>query len=58
MLADLPEPERDALRMYYFDEMKLKAIGKVMGVSESRACQLCKKGLQRLRRRIAFPKAA
>lgn len=54
----LPGSERTALKMRYFDGMKLREIGEVMGVSESRVCQLCKKGEDRLRKRIALRQTA
>jgi RNA polymerase sigma factor for flagellar operon FliA len=36
----LPEREQQILSLYYFEELTLKEIGKVMQVSESRVCQL------------------
>jgi len=39
-LQDLPERERTVLSLYYYEELTLKEIGSVLGVSESRACQL------------------
>ena len=33
-------------------DLSLKEAGKVLGVTESRACQLCSQGIQRLRRRL------
>jgi len=40
VLRDLPEREQLVLSLYYFEELTLKEIGMVMGVSESRVCQL------------------
>jgi RNA polymerase sigma factor for flagellar operon FliA len=54
----LPDPERRAISMYYFGEMKLKEVGTEMGVSESRVCQLCRQGINRLRKRMALRLAA
>ena len=47
-------PERDALvlSLYYDDELNLKEIGAVLGVSESRVCQLHGQALSRVRSRI------
>ncbi|NCG18050.1 MAG: FliA/WhiG family RNA polymerase sigma factor [Rhodobacterales bacterium] len=48
----LPERERTAVSMYYLHELSLKEIGKVLGVTESRACQLRSQGIKRLRFRL------
>ena len=52
-LADLPARERLVVQLYYYDEMTLKEIAKILGVSESRASQLHSKGILRLRARLA-----
>lgn len=39
-IKELPEREQQVLSLYYFEELTLKEIGKVLGVSESRICQL------------------
>jgi RNA polymerase sigma factor for flagellar operon FliA len=52
-LEQLPERERLVVRLYYFDEMTLKEIAKILNVSESRASQLHSKGILRLRARLA-----
>ncbi len=39
-LKSLPEREQTVLSLYYYEELTLKEIGEVLGVSESRACQL------------------
>lgn len=36
----LPEREQTVLSLYYYEELTLKEIGTVLGVSESRTCQL------------------
>ncbi len=48
-LQRLPERERTAVSLYYLHELSLKEVGKVLGVTESRACQLCSQGIKRLR---------
>lgn len=48
----LPERERTAIALYYLHELSLKEVGKVLGVTESRACQLCGQGIRRLRKRL------
>lgn len=50
---DLPERERDAVSLYYLRDMKLREVGEVLGVTESRACQLCKAAVKRLQKRLA-----
>ena len=45
--------ERYVLVMYYAEEMTLAEIALVLGLSESRVCQLHTKALARLRRRAA-----
>ncbi|SEQ17768.1 RNA polymerase sigma factor for flagellar operon FliA [Ectothiorhodospira magna] len=48
----LPERERLILSLYYDDELNLREIGEVLGVSESRVCQLHGQALVRLRARM------
>ncbi|HLI07773.1 MAG TPA: FliA/WhiG family RNA polymerase sigma factor [Ktedonobacteraceae bacterium] len=48
-LDRLPERERLLLAMYYQEELTMKEISKVMGVSESRVCQLHMQAIMRLR---------
>ena len=49
----LPERERLVLSLYYDEELHLKEIGAVLGVSESRVSQLHSQALARLRARVA-----
>lgn len=49
----LPEREQLVMNMYYDDELNLREIGDVLGVSESRVCQLHGQALARLRARMA-----
>lgn len=48
----LPEKERRVLVLYYFEELMLKEIGKILGVSESRVSQIHTKALLKLRGRL------
>jgi len=45
----LPERERQLMGMHYEQDMNLREIGEVMGVSESRVCQLHSQAVGRLR---------
>jgi len=48
-IAQLPEREALVLSLYYQEELHLKEIGEVLGVSESRVCQIHRQALTRLR---------
>ncbi|HVN07541.1 MAG TPA: FliA/WhiG family RNA polymerase sigma factor [Patescibacteria group bacterium] len=45
----LPERERLALTLYYYEELTMKEVGEVLGVGESRVSQLHSAALARLR---------
>lgn len=45
----LPERERMVMALYYDEDLNLKEIGEVMGVTESRVCQLHSQAIARLR---------
>jgi RNA polymerase sigma factor for flagellar operon FliA len=45
----LPEREQLVLSLYYFDELNFKEVGKVLNISESRACQLHARALINLK---------
>ena len=49
----MPERERTVLLMYYYDELTLSEIGEVLGVTESRVCQIHTKALRQLRSKLA-----
>lgn len=49
VIQKLPENEQLVITLYYYEELTLKEIGKVMGVSDSRVCQLHRKALTKLR---------
>jgi RNA polymerase sigma factor for flagellar operon FliA len=51
-IAGLPDRERLVIAMYYDDEMNLREIGHVLGVSESRVCQIHSQATLRLRSRL------
>lgn len=49
----LPEREKTLMGLYYQEELNLKEIGAVLGVSESRVCQLHSQAIGRLRAKLA-----
>jgi RNA polymerase sigma factor for flagellar operon FliA len=49
---NLPEQEKTVLVLYYYENLMLKEIGKIMGVTESRVSQIHTKALIRLRARL------
>lgn len=49
----LPEREKLMMALYYQEELNLKEIGVVLGVTESRVCQLHSQAVKRLRARLA-----
>ena len=51
-IDQLPEREKLVLMLYYDEEMNLKEIGKVLGVSESRVSQIHSQAALRLRSRL------
>jgi len=46
----LPKRERLLILLYYYHDMSLKDSGLVLGISESRACQIHKRALRRLKK--------
>jgi RNA polymerase sigma factor for flagellar operon FliA len=59
ILADaiqgMPDRERLVLTLYYYEGLTLAEIGEVLGVTESRVCQIHTKGILQLRSRILEP---
>ncbi len=52
-IDQLPERTRTVLSLHYFEGMKLKQIGAMVGVSESRVCQILKQATTQLKAAIA-----
>lgn len=48
----LPEREKLMMALYYEQDMNLREIGEIMGVTESRVCQLHSQAVARLRARL------
>lgn len=51
-IADLPEKQRLVLALYYYEDMNLKEIGKVLEVTESRVSQLHTQAILRLKGKL------
>lgn len=51
-IGELPEREKMVMAMYYQEDLNLKEIGAVLGVSESRVCQLHSQAILRLRSKL------
>jgi len=49
----LPERERQVIALYYVEELTMKEVGAVLGVTESRVCQIHTQAVLRLRASLA-----
>ena len=54
-IQTLPEREKLVIALYYFENLTLREIGEVLGVTESRISQLHSKAVLRLRSRLKSP---
>lgn len=54
-ISELPEKQKLTLSLYYFEDKTLKEIGAVLGVSESRVCQLHSEAVYKLKQQITLP---
>jgi RNA polymerase sigma factor for flagellar operon FliA len=52
-ISGLPERERLVMSLYYKEELNLRETGEVLGVSESRVCQIHSQALIRLKTRMS-----
>ena len=52
-ISALPEREKLVIALYYYENLTLREIGEVLGVTESRISQLHTKAVLRLRSRLA-----
>ncbi len=57
-ISRLPEREKLVVTLYYYEELTLREIGEVLGVTESRVSQLHTKAILRLRSRLHGADAA
>ncbi len=51
-IESLNEKDRTVLNLYYYEKLTLKEIGAVLGVSESRVCQLHSRAIRNLREKM------
>ena len=51
-IGELPERERLVVSLYYDEELNLREIGEVLGVTESRVCQIHGRAMVRLRSKM------
>jgi len=51
-IDELPDKEKKVLVLYYYEDLTLKEIGKILGVTESRISQLHTKAIMRLRAKL------
>jgi RNA polymerase sigma factor for flagellar operon FliA len=56
-IARLPEREKLVVTLYYYEELTLREIGEVLGVTESRVSQLHTKAILRLKARLSGAQA-
>ena len=49
----LKDKERTVITLYYYEKLKYSEIAKVMGLSESRVCQIHTKAVDKLRESIS-----
>jgi hypothetical protein len=48
-IGTLPEKERLVVSLYYYEDLNMKEIGGILGITESRVCQIHTKSVLRLR---------
>ncbi|MCM8756576.1 MAG: sigma-70 family RNA polymerase sigma factor, partial [Candidatus Omnitrophica bacterium] len=53
-IDQLPSKEKLVLTLYYYEELNLKEIGKVLDISESRVSQIMSKAIGELKNRLDF----
>ncbi len=55
IISRLPEKEKLLLSLYYWEELTMKEIGKVMNLTEGRVCQLHSQAVIRLKSQMHLP---
>ncbi len=51
-IGTLPEKERLVITLYYYEDLNMKEIGGILGITESRVCQIHTKAMLRLRSKL------
>jgi RNA polymerase sigma factor for flagellar operon FliA len=51
-ISTLPEKERLVISLYYYEDLNMKEIGQILGITESRVCQIHTKSVLRLRAKL------
>ncbi len=51
-IAELPEKEKIIIGLYHFRKINMKEISKILGISESRVCQLHNRGIALLKNKL------
>ena len=51
-IGKLPESERRVITLYYYDELTLKEIGKLLALSESRICQIHRSVIKKMKKTL------
>ncbi len=51
-ISTLPEKERLVITLYYYEDLNMKEIGNILGITESRVCQIHTKSVLRLRSKL------
>ncbi len=51
-IAELPEMDRNVIVLYYHEQLYLKEIGEILGVTESRISQILSRAIERLRLKL------
>ena len=51
-IGALPEKERLVVSLYYYEDLNMKEIGNILGITESRVCEIHTKAVLRLRQKL------
>jgi len=51
-ISELPETDRNVVVLYYHEQLYLKEIGRILGVTESRVSQILTRAIERLRLKL------
>ncbi len=51
-ISSLPQKERLVISLYYYEDLNMKEIGSVLGITESRVCQIHTKAVARLHSKL------